>query len=324
MLALWTVAGLTLVPLFAVAYALVRQARATPVPTHPVVATLPPLQQADGFVRSRWQAAALAGVAGGGCTLFQHVERMQGAHLQQRGGGCCWGRVLDAGTGAHSLRWLLRQPHTALAAVTGEAAMHEALALELQDALGPHDRILLANWRDAALLQEERFDVVVADYLLGALEAHAPFFQDVLFQRLRKRMAPGGRLYATGAEPLPQPPPGDARAAVVAEVAALRDAAVTLAGRRPHREHPAEYMLRQLRRQGLRVLEVAQFPAVHSLSLLRLQLDVAEEHACRLADAALARALLEASARLRRRLSAHQWPHRFGQDYVVAAQLPPP
>lgn len=261
-------------------------------------------------------------MAAGGCTLFGHIERLQAVHLQQTGGEG-WGRVLDAGTGGHSLRWLLRMPHTALTAVTGEVAMHEALALELQEALGPADTLLLANWRDGGLLATEAFDVVLADYLLGALEAHAPFFQDVLFQRLRKRLAPGGRLYATGAEPLPAPPADDARGCLVVEVAALRDAAVTLAGARPHREHPAEYMLRQLRRQGLRVLEVAEFPAVHSLALLRLQLDVAEEHARRLADAALAAALLAAAGRLRKALAGHQWPHRFGHDYVVAAALPP-
>lgn len=45
------------------------------------------------------------------------------------------------------------------------------------------------------------FDVVIADYLVGSIDAFAPYFQDKIFERLKPHV--GKRLYVTGAEPLP-------------------------------------------------------------------------------------------------------------------------
>ena len=51
--------------------------------------------------------------------LFTSVERLQGTTP--------WGRVLDAGTGEHSLRWLSERPTEALAAVTASEGMARGL-----------------------------------------------------------------------------------------------------------------------------------------------------------------------------------------------------
>ena len=63
-------------------------------------------------------------------------------------------------------------------AVTG-ATGH---AIQVRDASDPvrrkQDRIIVANWGDPTLLAGETFDTVLADYLIGAIEGFAPYFQE--------------------------------------------------------------------------------------------------------------------------------------------------
>ena len=105
--------------------------------------------------------------------LFASVERLQGTTP--------WGRVLDAGTGEHSLRWLSERPTEALAAVTASESMARGLREKVP--LRPQDRLLIGNWTDPTLLAGETFDTVLADYLLGAVDGFAPYFQDQLLPR---------------------------------------------------------------------------------------------------------------------------------------------
>ena len=44
---------------------------------------------------------------------------------------------------------------------------------------------MLGNWVDPNLLKGAQYDTVLADYLLGAIEGFAPYYQPYLFKRLR-------------------------------------------------------------------------------------------------------------------------------------------
>ena len=62
-----------------------------------------------------------------------------------------------------------------------------------------NDRLVVGNWVDSELLKGEQFDTVLVDYLIGAIEGFAPYWQDLVFERLRPLVK--GRMYITGLEP---------------------------------------------------------------------------------------------------------------------------
>jgi hypothetical protein len=98
-------------------------------------------------------------------SLFRWIETQEVA-LASAVSRAPWGRVLDAGTGRHSLRWLtkLAPELTELVAVTGE----KPLAQELQREFGGESstctlQVHAGNWLDPHFLAEEaQFDVIVA------------------------------------------------------------------------------------------------------------------------------------------------------------------
>ncbi len=106
-------------------------------------------------------------------SLFEWIEQQEAKR-----GSDAWGRVLDAGTGLHSSKWLLSLSNsiTQLDAVTGEPN----LANRLRDE-APHNGVQLeihsGNWAEENFLEGKMFDVVIADYLVGALDAFAPYYQ---------------------------------------------------------------------------------------------------------------------------------------------------
>ncbi|MCB9745072.1 MAG: class I SAM-dependent methyltransferase, partial [Alphaproteobacteria bacterium] len=128
-----------------------------------------------------------------GDKLFSRIERHQGDEP--------WGAVLDAGAGEHSMRWLAGLGASELVGVTAAHWMAERVRRGLADVLRPQDRLVVGNWTDPTLLEGERFDTVVADYLLGAIDGFAPYFQDQLFSRLLPHV--GRRLYVVGMAPFP-------------------------------------------------------------------------------------------------------------------------
>ncbi|MED5372411.1 MAG: class I SAM-dependent methyltransferase [Myxococcota bacterium] len=243
--------------------------------------------------------------------LFDGIERF---HADAR-----WGRVLDAGTGDHSLGWLRTLPTESLTLVTGAPARAERLSASLR----PQDRALAGNWEDPTLLHGERFDVVLADYLLGAVEGFAPYFQDRLLGRLRRHV--GGRLYFVGMEPLPDAAP-DAGGQAILEMARLRDACILLAQHRCYREYPQQWVVRKLQESGYRVLDSWELPIVYRASKINRQLDVAQSKLRFFRDPELAQAMAAHIAELRERaciLAETSGGIRLGSDYVIAAELQP-
>jgi hypothetical protein len=41
----------------------------------------------------------------------------------------------------------------------------------------PPLQVVVGNWEDASLLQGQRFDTILADYLIGSINLYSPYFQ---------------------------------------------------------------------------------------------------------------------------------------------------
>jgi len=252
-----------------------------------------------------------------GDALFSSIERFHA--------GRPWGAMLDAGTGWHSLQWIRSLSTERFTAVTGAKARETNLIERLgPGGLRASDHIITGNWTDPSLLFEERFDVVLADYLLGAIDGFAPYFQDRLFARLRRHVAPGhGRLYVVGLAPYPDrsAEPGGR---LILEIARLRDACILLAGHRCYREYPRDWVERSLQSAGFVVEESVSVPIVYRRRFVDGQLDVCLRKLPHIADLGLRASLRAHIGDLRER--AHHHLLRvggigFGEDYVVAASL---
>ena len=240
--------------------------------------------------------------------LFSGIERFHGA--------APWGRVLDAGTGDHSLSWLRTLESESLTLVTGAGAR----ARRLEEGLRVQDRALVGNWQDPTLLFEERFDVVLADYLLGAIDGFAPYFQGQLFGRLRPHV--GGVLYVVGKEPLPDHTPTEGGQAIL-EIERVRDSCILLAQHRCYREYPQAWVERSLGESGFEVLGAWSEGIVYSAGHIERQLKVCSNKLRFFKDPALAEAMALHIEALRSRalvLAEIEGGVTLGNDYVVVAR----
>jgi hypothetical protein len=229
--------------------------------------------------------------------LFAWFEKLHGP---------AWGSVLDSGTGEHSLGWLSSLNPASLTAVTVETWRMPGLR-----ALAPQARVLLGEWTDPLLLAGESFDVVLSDYVIGAIDGHAPYFQYGYLERIRPHVK--DRLYLVGLEP----PPRDN--SVLDEVCRTRDAAILLAGHRTYREYPRELVLQWVERAGFEVIDSASFPNRLGERFVNGQLDVAVRKLPLFRDATLARGFEAYVADVRRRALAAV-PQVWGADWVIAAR----
>lgn len=229
--------------------------------------------------------------------LFSWFERLHGP---------TWGSVLDAGTGDHSLGWLASLAPASLTAITVETWRMDGLRQ-----VAPQARVELGQWTDPALLAGEVFDVVLADYVIGAIDGHAPYFQYGFLERIRPHV--GRRLYLVGLEP----PPRDG--SVLDEVCRVRDAAILLAGHRCYREYPREQVLKWLDQAGYTVLDSKSFPNRLGERFVNGQLDVAQRKLPYFVDRGVAAAMESHIAELRRRALAAV-PQVWGSDWVIAAE----
>jgi Cyclopropane fatty acid synthase and related methyltransferases len=135
------------------------------------------------------------------------------AHIEnnQRQLGRPYGDFLDAGTGIYSLRWIAgllyrySDPRSPLAfrsyvAVTADANFQRDVQAKAKE-LGIQEwgEVRLGNWavgyhgiQGEELCQDEMFDTILADYLVGAVDYFAPFYQDLLLEKLARLLRPGG------------------------------------------------------------------------------------------------------------------------------------
>lgn len=229
--------------------------------------------------------------------LFQWIEHVNGP---------TWGDVLDAGTGAHSLGWLAALPTRSLTAVTVERWRLPELPT-----VAPAARIVEGQWTDPALLAGESFDEVLVDYVIGAIDGHAPYFQYQFLPRVRPLVR--RRLYLVGLEP----PPRDG--GVLDEVCRVRDAAILLAGHRTYREYPQALVLRWLADAGFRVIDARAWPNRLGPRFVNGQLDVAVRKLPLFRDAGVRAAFAAHIEELRARALA-RGEQVWGEDYVIAAE----
>lgn len=247
-----------------------------------------------------------------GSAIFSYIETLQGA--------TSYGRVLDAGTGTRSMRWLMSLNTDSWTAVTAAPA-HAAQVQRLVGARQrPQDRLLIGNWIDPDLLAGEQFETVLADYLLGAIEGFAPYFQTALFARLRPLTVK--RLYITGMEPYVIERPGDEAGAFIWEIGRYRDACLILSGEQHYREYPLDWVLAELRRSGFQPIAARKFPIRFKAMFVNGQIDMCRPHLERLEDQALGQSLIAHGEALRSRALAYiESPGSlsYGFAHVVAA-----
>ncbi len=174
----------------------------------------------------------------------------------QRKSGKNYGRVLDAGTGIYSLRWLSGLLHrsnfngelhmSSFVAVTADENFRRECQYKAEElGVGERAQIVKGNWNDHLLVDDssegkktllcegQLFDTILADYLVGAVDHFSPFFQDQLFFRLRSHLKSGGVMHLTGLNPIPEKVNGPAN--IFCKITKLRDACILLAGSRPYR-----------------------------------------------------------------------------------------
>lgn len=183
------------------------------------------------------------------------------------------------------------------------------------------DEVIVGNWTDPGLLAGERFDVVLADYLLGAIDGFAPYFQDTLFKRLRPHV--GGKLYVVGLAPYPdqaQTPGGEA----ILEIARLRDACILLAGHRCYREYPLSWVRRSLESAGFAIENEQSLSIRYGARFINGQLNVCVRKLKYFQDPVLAGSMRMHIEAVRAKALAlrevEEGGIRFGEDYVVCAR----
>jgi len=216
-----------------------------------------------------------------------HIEKMQEST------GRPYGDFLDAGTGIYSLRWIAsllnrysnpkEKLHiSSFVAVTADENFQRNCEVKAEE-LGVNEsgEVLVGNWaagyngmEGEELCKSKMFDTILCDYLVGAVDFFAPFFQDQLFHRINQHLKPGGVMYLTGLNPIPEK--ADGFADVFCRVTKLRDACILLARSRPYREHPTEWVVRHLELTGLKVVDVQTFKNKYDYTKISAQIRAAK------------------------------------------------
>lgn len=247
--------------------------------------------------------------------LFKWIEN------QHR--GRAWGSFLDAGTGVKSLEWVLTLPTQRWTAITAAQSMADKALRSVGDRVRDQDRLLVGNWVNESLLTGETFDTVLVDYLIGAVEGFAPYWQNRVFERLRPLISDGGRVYIIGLEPYVQFTPSTPSGRMICEIGRVRDACLLLAGERPYREYPMDWTLRQLGLARFRMIDARRFPICYRAHYVHSQLDMCLNRLERFASADLGAAMRTYVEDVRARaLALHEQEGglRHGFDYVIAAE----
>ena len=243
--------------------------------------------------------------------IFQQIEHWHNKPFSS---------VLDAGTGENSLRWLLSIPTQSITAVTGDPYRKKGLEFSFAQKLRPHDRILYGNWNDYNFLATEQFDIVIADYLLGAIDGFAPYFQGALFGRLKTHMKT--KLYIVGLEPYPNIANTDG-GKLILELARLRDACILLAKHRCYREFPMKWVIKNLQQHSFNVTKHKRFPIAYTKDFIDGQINICRGKLNFLAPSMLKEGIKEQIVQLEQKIYHHIRFHKtipFGFDYVIEAE----
>ena len=246
--------------------------------------------------------------------LLRHIRRLQGDRP--------WGSFLDAGTGVQSIRWIADLETEHWTAISASPLHAEQVREAIKETQRPNDRVVLGNWVDPNLLKGEQFDTVLADYLLGAIEGFAPYYQPYLFKRLRPLTR--GRLYVKGLEPyVPTASPDSDAARVLWDIGRFRDACMLHGGVIPYREYPAGWVVDNLRMSRFEVLGVKHFDIRHKALFVNAQIDMCVPILEEIEDRDLAAALRARGEALRVEaldIIKAEGALNAGRNYVIAAK----
>lgn len=245
--------------------------------------------------------------------LFRHIEALQG--------DVDWGDFLDAGTGVNSSLWGTDLKPSRWVGVTGSPGHATQVRDTVGERLRPQDQLIVGNWLDPDLLKGERFDTVLADYLLGAVEGFSPYFQNDLFARLRPLV--GKQLYVVGLDPYVVGEAPDEASKMTRAIGRLRDVCLLLADEGPYREYPAEWTVAALERSGFRVTSARRFANRYRERWVNSQLDMGLRRLPKISDQALAEALggrIEALRTEGLDLCRREGGLRAGHDWVIACE----
>ncbi|HAA55863.1 MAG TPA: hypothetical protein DCE42_13960 [Myxococcales bacterium] len=243
--------------------------------------------------------------------LFNYIEKRQGERP--------WGRVLDAGTGDHSLRWIRKLPTTGWTAVTVDPIRIKNMLPKLSPTMRDTDQLLLGDWQDEQLLEGEQFDVVLVDYLIGAIDAFTPFYQTSILERLRPHVR--GQLYLIGWEPFDESATHPAHKLIV-ELAKTKDACRLLANKRPYREYPASWVKREFERSGYVVNSTEHFTNIFHARYVESQTQACHRALEKVENDAVSDALSAHVEQLKTALMPYAKSSkgiRFGADYIICA-----
>jgi SAM-dependent methyltransferase len=249
--------------------------------------------------------------------LFGCIENQQGE--------VPFGDVLDAGTGMHSLRWIATlgaKGMTSYTAITADATMQRNVQQEAQHlgVLEGND-VVIGNWFGELDLPREQYDMILADYLIGAMDGFSPYRQDEMIPKLMKLLKPGGRLYIVGLEPIPDTAAGKAN--VICKVRQVRDACILLAGHRCYREYPADWIHSQIgSTPNLTVKETHKFPILYRYNTILRQINVGRSKFSLFSTPSLVSSMKEVLDDLERQAqeATKDGPIKFGFDYVISAE----
>ena len=214
-------------------------------------------------------------------------------------------------------------PYTA---VTANEAMRCRVRNEATE-LGVEGRgdIVVGNWANDALLGGWTYDTVLTDYLVGAIYGFSPYFQDRLLLRLARHLAPRGRMYVIGLQPVPDEAGGDRD--VFCRITKVRDACILLAGHRCYREYPMDWIVRHLALAGLDIAEMRTYPIRYDHGTMVRQINVGRSKLKFFQSKGMAREMrhvLDGLEKESLEVARRQKDSRvtLGFDYIVVAEKP--
>jgi len=278
--------------------------------------------------------------------LFNVISRIQ------YGSGKEFGRILDAGTGIQSFRYVATLIQQGKAGGFGELAASGYTAITaskdmLQDVVREalrlkifrDGKVLIGDWAkgdksyknddavdsEEMLLQGEMYDTILADYLVGSVDSFAPYYQTLVYPRLVQHLKPGGHLYVVGLEPIPESDEGGAD--IVCRVRKVQDACVLLMGQRPYREYPMTWTERQLEQAGLKIIDKHTVPHYYEHNDIMRRINSGRATLSKFPSEELAKEMglllddLEHESKEMTK-AAEGGKLRLGFHYVIAAELP--
>jgi SAM-dependent methyltransferase len=240
--------------------------------------------------------------------VFKHIEAFKGTN---------WGDVLDAGTGFASMQWLQGVGAKSVTGITASGSNAE----RLNKVCGVSCQVIVGDWADPDTLKDRKFDTVLAEYLLGAVDSTLMLN---VFTTLKMHMKDEGILIIVGTEPLNDSAIISEEEHMLARVTKVRDASLALSGKRAIKQFPLSFYLKLLEQSGLEVIDITLFPVVYGDPWISSQLSIASQtiQNAKTLSNKFASGLLEEIDLLKSMSSSEEGAFCYGADFVISAVIP--